>query len=162
MLAIKHLLPLTLLAVSLFACAGAKVNSNEARAYRYHERAVERYEKEDFVTALEYLDSSVSLDARQIPAWMNKGLTEIRLNKAVEAHASLSSAINLIEEIEFSDVPEYWRDAYGRTYQRRATLRYSLGDTAGAVEDQAMAKKYGTKPENPIWWQRYFPKIFGE
>lgn len=156
------LFPLALLAAFLSSCAGSKVNSDKTRAEGYHEKAVERYEKEDYVAALEYMDSVISLDSNQITAWSNKGIIEMRMNKTVEAHSSLSNAIMLIEDINFSDIPRYERYLYGRTYQRRSTLRHSLGDSTGAVEDQKMAKKYGTKPANPIWWQRYFPRIFGE
>lgn len=131
------------LALSLAACSTARRTDDPARGYRYHVRAIERLKMLDYESALECMDSAVTLDPDNIYGWINKGLIEIRADRPVEEpHASFSEAIRRIEKIRFRDVREGERSYYGRVYLYRSRLNRMPGDSAAAVADSIKAEKY--------------------
>jgi tetratricopeptide (TPR) repeat protein len=136
--------------------AGCAYQKDRDIALTYHAQGLDAYEKQEYATALLFMDSSLAKYRWPVTAWAAKGRIQARLGKYDEALSTYNVPIKAIEALKFKNIHDIALPIYADIYSQRSLVKDSLGDTAGARADRLMAEKFDAERPKPSWWRRLF------
>lgn len=140
------------------------VAKNPGAHFVYAERALHKFNNEDFRGAISDYDKAIELQPGESTYWMSRGLARERLNHFFSAYNDYSKAIQLDEQhekawlhranllykigrfeeaIEDYDIALMKFDNYGIALYNRGLAKYKLGKKSAACEDIKQAMQEG-------------------